>query len=224
MSVAKNITVQKIIEILFRRLKFIILLTIIGGLLFFSYSIFIIQPVYSTSSMVSVLNYNAHTKDGQSANEVNGKIYGSDISGSANLAKICVILFKNSSELTSLYDGCNVNISIESDSFFITFSVSGHDPQKCANVANQLADQSKEVFVEHMAYGQMRTIREANVPGSPDSPNNVKNCMIGLAVGFVLACAISILLELVDTTIRVDDDIQGIYGIPVFAEIPDFES
>ena len=52
----------------------------------------------------------------------------------------------------------------------------------------------------------------------------MKNCMIGLAVGFVLACAISILLELVDTTIRVDDDIQGIYGIPVFAEIPDFES
>ncbi len=52
MSVAKNITVQKIIEILLRRLKFIILLTIIGGLLFFSYSIFIIQPVYSTSSMV----------------------------------------------------------------------------------------------------------------------------------------------------------------------------
>lgn len=224
MSVAKNITIQKIIGILLRRVKFIILLAVIGGLLFFSYSMFIIEPIYSTSSMVSVLNYNAQTKDGQSTNEVNGKIYGSDISGSANLAKICVILFKNSSQLTSLYDGCNVNISIEGDSFFITFSVSGSDPQKCANVANQLADQSKKVFEEHMAYGQMRTIREAYVPTTPDSPNNVKNGMIGFAIGLVAACGISILLELVDTTIRVDDDIQGTYGIPVFAEIPDFES
>lgn len=224
MSVAKNITIQKIIEVLLGRIKFIILLTVVGGLLFFSYSKFLIQPVYSTSSMVSVLNYSAKTADGQSTNEVNGKIYGSDISGSSNLAKICVTLFKNSDSLTELYDGCSVNIGIEGDSFFITFSVSGTDPQKCANVANQLADRSKEVFVDNMAYGQMRTIREAKVPGSSDSPNNIKNGLMGLVAGFVLACAISILLELIDTTIKVDDDIQGVYGIPVFAEIPDFEN
>ena len=224
MSVAKNITIEKIIGILLGRLKFIVLLTIIGGLLFFGYSKILIKPVYSTSSLVSVLNYSGQTKDGQSSNEINGKIYSSDISGSSSLAKICVTLFKNCDELTSLYDGCSVNIAIEEDSFFIKFSVSGTDAQKCANVANQLADKSKEVFVKYMAYGQMRTVREAKVPSSPDSPNNVKNGMIGLAAGFVLACAISILLELVDTTIRVDDDIQRIYGIPVFAEIPDFES
>lgn len=223
MTVTKNITIQRIFEILLGRIKFIILLTIVGGLLFFCYSKFIIHPIYSTSSMVSVLNYSSQTKDGQSANEVNGKIYGSDISGSSNLAKICVILFRNSDELTKLYDGCNVVIGIEDNSFFITFTVSGTDPQKCANVANQLADISKEVFVENMAYGQMRTIREASVPTSPNSPDNMKNGLIGLAAGFALACAISILLELIDTTIRVDDDIQKTYGIPVFAEIPDFE-
>ncbi|MCH5297442.1 MAG: hypothetical protein J1E85_07215 [Ruminococcus sp.] len=224
MSVTKNITIQKLIQILLGRIKFIILLTVIGGLLFFCYSEFIIQPIYSTSSMVSVLNYSSKTKDGQSSNEINGKIYGSDISGSNNLAKICVTLFNNTDELTALYDGCSVNISIADNSFFIIFSVSGTDPQKCANVANQLADKSKEVFVDYMAYGQMRTVREARVPTRPDSPNNVKNGMMGLVVGFALACAISILLELIDTTIRVDDDIQNMYGIPVFAEIPDFES
>lgn len=223
MSVTKNITIQKLIEVLLSRVNFIILLTIVGGLLMYGYSVFFIKPVYSTSSMVSVLNYSAQTKDGQSTNEVNAKIYGSDISGSSSLAKICVTLFKNSDELTSLYDGCGVNIAIDDGTFFITFSVTGDDPQKCANVANQLADQSKEVFVDYMAYGQMRTVREAKVPYASDSPNNLKNGLIGLAAGFVLACAISILLELIDTTIRVDDDIQGIYGIPVFAEIPDFE-
>lgn len=223
MTVTKNITIQKIIEILLGRIKFIILLTIVGGLLFFGYSKIFIQPVYSTSSMVSVLNYNAQTKDGQSANEVNGKIYGSDISGSSNLAKICVTLFKNSDELTGIYDGCSVNIAIEDGTFFITFSVTGNDPQKCANVANQLADKSKEVFGDYMAYGQMRTVREAGVPTASNSPDNTKNGLIGAAAGFVLACAISVLLELIDTTIKVDDDIQKTYGIPVFAEIPDFE-
>lgn len=224
MSITKNITIQKLIEILLGRVKFIILLTIVGGLLFYGYSMLFIQPVYSTSSMVSVLNYNAQTKDGQSANEVNGKIYGSDISGSSNLAKICVTLFKNSDELTSIYDGCSVNIAIEDGTFFITFSVTGNDPQKCANVANQLADKSKDVFGDYMAYGQMRTVREAKVPTASGSPDNMKICLLGLVAGFAVACAISVLLELIDTTIRADDDIQGTYGIPVFAEIPDFES
>lgn len=223
MSVTKNITIQKLIEILLGKVKFIILLTIVGGLLFYGYSIFFIQPVYSTSSMVSVLNYSAKTKDGQSANEVNGKIYGSDITGSSNLAKVCVTLFKNSDEITELYDGCNVNISIENDSFFITISVQGNDPQKCANVANQISDKSKEVFGDYMAYGQMRTVRDAKVPTASQSPDNMKICLLGLVAGFAVACAVSILLELIDTTIRVDDDIQGTYGIPVFAEIPDFE-
>lgn len=223
MSVTKNITIQKLIEILLGKVKFIILLTIVGGLLFYGYSIFFIQPVYSTSSMVSVLNYSAKTKDGQSANEVNGKIYGSDITGSSNLAKVCVTLFKNSDEITELYDGCNVNIDIENDSFFITISVQGNDPQKCANVANQISDKSKEVFGDYMAYGQMRTVRDAKVPTASQSPDNMKICLLGLVAGFAVACAVSILLELIDTTIRVDDDIQGTYGIPVFAEIPDFE-
>ena len=52
----------------------------------------------------------------------------------------------------------------------------------------------------------------------------MKNTLIGVAVGLVLACLIAILLELIDTTIKNDDDLSAMYKIPVFAEIPDFES
>ena len=46
--------------------------------------------------------------------------------------------------------------------------------------------------------------------------------MIGLAVGFVIAAAIAFLLELVDTTVKYDDDLFKLYEIPVFGEILDF--
>ena len=59
---------------------------------------------------------------------------------------------------------------------------------------------------------------------SPYEPNNLKNTLLGLLVGLVTSCVIAILLELIDTTIKADDDIQEIYGLPVFAEIPDFET
>lgn len=219
MSVS-NVTIQKIIAILLSRIKFIIIATVLGGLLFFGYSKFLITPIYSTSTMISIQN---SSYDGQ-INKDNKKIYGSDISGSTTLASICVTLFQNSDELTSLYDGCNVSMSVNSDTFFITISVTGSDPQKCANVANQIADQSEVVFKSYFTYGQISTIREAKVPTVADSPDNVKNGLMGLAAGLIISCVISVLLELVDTTIKVDDDIQSMYGIPVFAEIPDFES
>lgn len=224
MSFARNLTIDKIIAVLLSRLKMIILFTIIGGVVFYGYSKFLITPVYSTSSMVSVQNFSSdkNKSDGKGANAENQKIYGSDISGSTNLAGVCVTLFQNSDELTGLYDGCWVTIS--SKDFFITFSVSGSDAQKCANVANQLADKSAEVYESHYPYGKIVPVRNAKTPVTPDSPKNFQNGLIGLVVGFALSCVISVLLELIDATIKVDDDIQSVYGVPVFAEIPDFEN
>lgn len=216
----KNITIQKIIGILLHRLKFILLATLLAGILFFLYSKFIITPMYSTSAMIYVQNYNGASE----ANKESGKIYSADISGSSNLAGICVTLFKNSDEITSLYDDCRVDISVNDKTFFITISVSGDDPQKCANVANQVADKCNEVFNKFLQYGQIGNIRNAKVPVSPYEPNNLKNTLIGLLVGLAASCVIAILLELIDTTIKADDDIQEIYGLPVFAEIPDFET
>lgn len=216
----KNITIQKLIAVLLHRLKFIILVTLLMGMLFFLYSKFIITPMYSTSSMIYVQNYSndSITNDGYK------KIYGSDISGSSNLAKICVTLFKNSDQITSLYDGCYVDISVNENTFFITISVSGDDPQKCANVANQIADECQEVFKNFLEYGQIGNIRSAKVPERPYEPNNVKNTLYGLVAGLILSCVISVLLELIDTTIKADDDLQEMYGLPVFAEIPDFDT
>ncbi len=227
---AKNVTVQKIINILLHRIKFIILATVVMGLLFFMYSKFIVAPMYNTSAMIYVQNYSdskdktASPDDKKTTNEENSKIYPADITASSNLAGICVTLFKNSDEMTSLYDGCNVDVKVNENTFFITISVDGNDPQKCANVANQLAEKAQEVYDDKFSYGRIGMIRQAKVPELPYAPANINNTLIGLAIGFIASCVISILLELIDSTIKADDDIQEIYGIPVFAEIPDFES
>lgn len=231
---AKNVTIQRIIGILLHRIKFIILATVVMGLLFFMYSRFVIAPMYSTSTMIYVQNYSsaqainnnaaANKTAKKTTNEENQKIYPADISASSNLASICVTLFKNSDEMTSLYDGCSVNVEVADGTFFITITVDGTDPQKCANVANQLAEKAAKVYKDKFSYGQIGTLRQANVPAAPYSPSNTKNMLIGAAIGLVASCLISILIELIDTTIKSEDDIQDIYGIPVFAEIPDFEN
>ena len=213
-----NITIQRILAILLQRIKFIILLSLVCMLSFFLYSRFFITPMYSTSAMLYVQNYNAKSQ----SNQENGKIFSSDISGSASLAEAYIVFLKNSDSITSLYNDCDV--SITNDSFFITVTVSGSDPQTCANVANQICEAAGDVFAERFAYGQIGPLRSAKVPDpdAPYEPNNLKNALIGLAIGLVASVLISILLELIDLTVKPDDDLQEMYDIPIFAEIPDF--
>lgn len=238
----KNITIQKILGILLHRLPMILMAGVLGGLVFFVYTSFAIKPVYSTSAMIYIQNYGKQsdqnaTDDKQAAsagagssesiqsnNAVAQKIFNSDLAGSAALASNCITLFNNSNDITRYYDGCSVSMSTEQDTFYITIQVSGKDPVKCANVANIVAEKCAPVFHSHFPYGRIGTIREAGTPSSPISPNKVQNTLIGVVVGIILACVVAIVMELIDTTIKSDDDLSALYKVPVFAEIPDFEN
>ena len=115
-------------------------------------------------------------------------------------------------------------MELQDGSFYVTISVTGSDPQKCANVANRIAEKCEKVYYERFPYGTIGVIREAYVPSSPFAPNKVRNTMIGVVIGLLAACVIAVLIELIDTTIKSDDDLSAIYKVPVFAEIPDFET
>lgn len=230
---AKNITIQRILGILLHRIGLIIISGVFVGLVFFLYTTFFITPMYSTSTMIFVQNYSraAQPADGddtseaaKSNNRTAQKIFNSDISGSAALANTCVILFRNSDAITSQYNGCSVDIATEDNTFYITITVSGSNPKLCADTANKIATTCDSVFKESFEYGQIGTIRTAKEPMAPYSPNKLKNTLIGVAIGLVAACLLAVLMELIDITIKPDDDLAEMYNIPVFAEIPDFES
>lgn len=244
-----NITIQKVLSILLRRIVFILATGAVMGMLFFLYTSIIITPRYSTSAMIFIQNYDkakAKTSSGSSSsassnnsvddnggsnqggsssnNQQAKKIFSSDISGSSSLAKICVTLFQNSDEVTALYNGCNVGMTVNENTFYVTISVDGNDPQKCATVANQISEKCIDVYAKYFDYGQIGIIRTAKEPAAPYSPNKMQNTLIGVAVGLAIACIISVMLELIDTTIKPDEDLSELYKIPVFAEIPDFDS
>lgn len=248
----KNITIQKLLGVLLRRLPFILMAGVLMAAIFFVYTSLAIKPVYSTSAMIYIQNFGKQQKTSddpeatvpattvpnatdsskqgantgkneslQSNNEVAQKIFNSDLSGSAALASSCVILFQNDPIVTQQYKGCKVNMSTKE--FYVTISVSGTDPEKCKTVANNVVKACSDVFYQRFPYGNVGEIRPATKPGKPISPNKVQNSIVGGAIGIVLACIVAILLELIDTTIKRDDDLTSMYKIPVFAEIPDFE-
>ena len=225
----KDLTPQKILGMILRHVKLIILIAALVTLIAYGYSSFFITPVYSASSLIMVQNYSEYysTQPTTSYNgyNTNGRIDSGNISASSTIAANCVILFSNSPDMTSLMSDATVNVEQVEDQNFIRFNASSANPQVAANVANQLAEQAPKTFAS--LYGKNRgrvdTITSATAPASPVSPNINQNTLIGLVIGLVLGILLAFFLEIIDTTLKPGDDLAKLYGLPVFAEIVDFE-
>jgi len=125
--------------------------------------------------------------------------------------------------MTALQNGAWVSFSQINESGFINISATSNNAQQAANVANQLAEESRAVFAEFFENGEVKIIKPASAPGAPSSPNISKNTLYGLIIGIVLGVLLAFFLEIIDTTIKPGDDLAKLYGLPVFAEIVDFE-
>ncbi len=223
----KDLTPQKIIGMLLRHIKLIFLIAVLVTLIAYGYSTFFITPVYSASSTIHIW----YTKEdfNQYATQATS-VYGNrradtgGITASASLASNCVILFQQSPMMTQYFSSGSVSISQVSESNVIQFSVTSSNPKICSNVANQLADAAPECFESFFGdVGTVKTIRTATEPTSPISPNINRNTMIGAIIGFIIGVLLAFFLEIIDTTLKPGDDLAKLYGLPVFAEIVDFE-
>ena len=169
-------------------------------------------------------NNSSESDSMQSNNEAAQKIFASDIAASSTLAKNCIIVFQNSKDIAPFYDDSSLAFATVDDSFYIKITSTGKNPAHCAATANKAVEDCTKLFGETFAYGYVKEVYTATEPQAPISPNKTRSAVIGGIIGIVIACVISILLELIDTTIKHDDDLSGMYKVPVFAEIPDFES
>ncbi len=220
---ANNFTIQKILAILLRHIKLIVLTSVIGAILMYTYSSFFVKPVYSASAIILVQNFDSSQKATETTTPGTDRVYVSDLTSSATLADYCMVLFQNSPTISSVLEGCSMSLSSEGETNFLRITISSTNPQQAADVANKVTQVAPEVYLDIYKSGKIDTIREASVPSAPSSPNVKKDTVFGLLGGCMIGCLIAFILELIDTTIKPDDDLFKIYKIPVFAEVVDFE-
>jgi len=58
---------------------------------------------------------------------------------------------------------------------------------------------------------------EAKTPSRPSGPKMMKNLAIGIFIGLVFGLGVVIFMELIDRRVRSKEDMDNIFGIPVFA-------
>ena len=117
-------------------------------------------------------------------------------------------------------------ISAESVNSTEVFSieVTSPDPQEAELLANTIARVLPEKIASIVEGSSARIVDYAVVPAKKDSPSLAKYTAIGALLGFVLACGIIVVRELMDEQIHDSDYLIQTYDIPVLAVIPDLLS
>lgn len=111
------------------------------------------------------------------------------------------------------------------DSSLIRIRMTSPDPVLASDVANATADSLAAAVseLERPEGGgspvQISTVRVAEPPADPSSPDLTRNLALGLAVGLALGLAVAVLREVLDTRVRDEADVRAITTASVIATI-----
>lgn len=220
----RDITINDILKMLLAHIKLIIILSVVLALGAYIYADNFIQKSYSASTMICIMTNSTTVAD--SDDEEDDRMSYNSISAAQNLAENISVMFREASEIKDIIPaGYSISISQVEETNFMRISVTGADSQVCADTANAVRNIAPEVVESYYKGGEAKAFGNPAVASSVHtSPNATRYAMFGFIAGLVISVLISIILEVVDTTIKPNDDLYKMYEIPVFAEIVDFDS
>lgn len=184
------------------------------------YTEFFVTPTYTSTSTMLVL-----TKETTLASLA-------DLQLGSQLTKDYTVLINSRPVLEQVIENLSLDIDYKSlresiaidnpvDTRILTLSVVQSDPEMAKAVVDELAKVSSAYIGDKMEVTPPKIVEEGEFPVYKTSPNMRKNVMLGFLVGAVLIAGIVIALELLDDTVKNEDDIERYLEIPTLAVVPD---
>lgn len=114
-----------------------------------------------------------------------------------------------------------VSVTNEQNSQVINITVRDEDLQKAVQIANTTAEVFQEKIKPLMSVDNVIILSPAmnKKDIKPITPNIPLNLVIAAIIGLMIGIGIAFLIEYLDTTIKTEEDIQQIIGIPLLGLI-----
>ena len=216
------IKIEDIVNILIKRWKMIISITLMATLTAAIISFFVIAPKYEASTKVFIGKEN--TKD-QNYNN-------SDIQMYQQLLKTYAGVITTNDLVEKAIDAANLNITSEAVLGGLTVTPSPNtqileikyistDKVLARDLVDSVTTQFITTSTELIPNGNVKIIESVKLPEEPVSPNKKMNIAIAFLLGLMISVGLSFLLEFMDNTFKTKEELEQILGIPVIGAIPD---
>lgn len=221
----EEIDLKELFQIFWEKKSTIILLTAIFMVVGFIYSSFIVVPKYASSTTLVLA---------QSASQEGAGITTTDITLNSKLISTYSKLVKSTGVVRQVITNlgiddteesikANVSVSAEEDSDIIKITVTNADPEKAADIANEMADVFTEKVKEIYKLDNVYSLDPAEVEEAPANISHTKTIIIFGAIGCILAVGYIFILFMLDNSIKTGDDVEKCAHVPVLASIPVYE-
>lgn len=224
-SGVREVDIQRLLRLLWKRIWVIIAATVIVGILSALISTFFIDATYRTSFKAYINN--------KEVTEETISTSTSDLSASRGLMYVYREIVMSRSVLTQAAQECGlydqgyslvasmVKAYVSDEAPVLTVYVETEDPALSQRFAEAIAKVAPTQVSQVVAGSTMKLIDEPYTPKNPYSPNIVSNTVYGALIGMVLAVMVLIAVDMIYDKVLEEDDFEGRYQLPVVGRIPD---
>ncbi|WP_139904365.1 YveK family protein [Clostridium thermarum] len=214
--------IKEYINILKKRFLLIVVITLLSTFTSAVFSYLIIKPTYKADISVII----GKKEDSQATN------YNyNDVMMYQKLVKTYSIMTTSRTVVEDVIEKQNLDLSIgevqkmisvspKGDTQFLTITVKSKNAETAQIIANQLAKSLKEIGQDVLSEDNVHILDEALLPTSPDSPKPLLNTAIAFFLGMMVSIGLVFLLEYLDNTVKTQEDIERLIGVPVIGIIP----
>ena len=223
----EEINLKELFAYFKNRIVLILIIVLVVVLFGSVYSLFLKVPVYESMSSIVLVS-----DEGQAGGGSNVSYSQTDAQLNKNLVatyseivksrRIAEAVIKNLSLNYSIDELLNeVKVSNSDNTEIIKISVIDKDRGLAADIANEIV----KVFSEEIkSIYKLQNVSVVDIAEEADEPYNInyiKEFVIYVLSGIVLACAIIFVIYYFDTTIKSAEEIENGLGLPVFGVVPE---
>ncbi|MGH2317003.1 YveK family protein [Planococcus sp. SE5232] len=218
----ETISLQDLFKTLKKRAGLIALMTILAITIAGVVSFLVLTPMYETSTQILVNQ--EQTEASQLTNQ--------NIQTDLQLINTYSVIIKSPAILDEVSSQLGLNMSVEQlnskitvataeNSQVVNVTVQDEDPAQAVEIANKTAEVFEGEIMGLMNVDNVSILSPAVLKENPSpvAPNPMLNMAIAAVIGLMLGVGIAFLLEYLDTSIKTQQDIEDILGIPMLGVI-----
>ncbi|MBS5858117.1 MAG: YveK family protein [Clostridia bacterium] len=218
---------KELIRMFWNKKIHIILITLIFIVIGTIYTIGFVTPMY-TSSTTLVLAASDKTTE---TNKQAGTITTTDVTLNSKLVATYSELVKSKNVLRQVISNLgikvneedlrnNITVSSVKETELIEITVSNENASYAAKIANEIAKVFTAKVGEIYNINNVHVVDEAEVSTEPSNINHTKDIVIFAFIGIVISVMYVLIANMLDTTVKTQEDIEKAIKIPVLANIP----
>ena len=206
----EDIDIKRILEIIFSKKIFIILILLLSITLGYVYSYYYKKPEYKSS--VTILLVADENRVDKELTQTDLSINSSLISTYSSIAKSTNVIQKTIENLGLNISASKLQKSIEATQIektqFLKITVKNENPEVAKNIANELAKVFTEQIKEIYNLENISIVDEAEVESQPCNINHIKDIIIFTFAGMIVSAILVMVIYIFDDTIKDEKEIE----------------